>query len=232
MGNIDLKWRGTQSESRKRYVEKFDAEEVGRYETWVLQLSREDEEACLADIARGFQFREGMSVLDVGAGTGALCKILSHIPGLAMTALEPSPVMLAKLKAKVELNNVTVVEGFCDADNDSQHFDVSSFDVIVSRQLVNGLYDPLTAFKNWRQWLKTGGSVIVMDGLYDRSDWAGRWEYEVDILPLTACRTTSAVPYLLEEAGFNIDAVKYMEATNSMPSARTRRYIVFATKHA
>ena len=55
-----MKWRVTQSESRKRYIEKFDAEEVDRYETWVLQLTREDEEACLADIARVFQFREGI----------------------------------------------------------------------------------------------------------------------------------------------------------------------------
>jgi hypothetical protein len=86
------------------------------------------------------------------------------------------------------------------------------------------------AFKNWHRWLKAGGAVIVIEGLYDRPAWVGRWEEEVDLLPLSACRTTATVPYLLEQAGFNIDAVYYMNATNALPATRTQRYIVFASK--
>ena len=140
--------------------------------------------------------------------------------------------MLEKLKAKPELKNVTVVEGFCDSDSDHELFADSTFDVIVSRQLVNGLFDPLTAFQNWRRWLKEGGSVIVIDGLYSRSAWTGRWEDEIDVLPLSTCQTTSTIPYLLESTGFKINAVNYMKSTNLMPATQTKRYIVVATKHA
>jgi len=226
-----MSWRGTQSDSRKRYLEKFDSDEVDRYESWILQLTREDDEAVLSDISSVFKFSEGMSILDVGAGTGALCNILSKVPNLFLTALEPSPVMLEKLKAKPELNRVTVVEGFCDSHNDCDLFDDSSFDVIVSRQLVNGLFDPISAFKNWHRWLKNGGTVIVIDGLYDRSAWAGKWEEEIDVLPLSACQTTATIPYLLEATGFKVNTSNYMNSTNLAPSTRTKRYIVSATKY-
>lgn len=224
-----MRWRNTQAEARRRLLELFDADEVARYEGWIRQLTEADDAACLEDIARGFVFREGMTVLDAGAGTGALCKVLTRLAGLVVTALEPSPVMLATLKAKPELQHIKMVEGFCDAETDRDIFAAKTFDVIISRQLVNGLFDPLTAFRNWHHWLQPGGSVIVIDGLYDRSSWTGPWQQEVDVLPLSACRTTATVPYLLETAGFNVDNVYYMEATNSLPSARTPRYIVVAS---
>jgi SAM-dependent methyltransferase len=225
----EMTWRGTQKAARSRLLELFDEGEVARYDAWVLQLTAQDDAACLEDIAQGFVFREGTTVLDAGAGTGALCKILTCVPGVDVTALEPSPVMLAKLKAKPELKHVKTIEGFCDAEADRSIFSAATFDVIISRQLVNGLFDPLMAFRNWHHWLKPGGSVIVIDGLYDRSAWTERWQEEVDVLPLSACRTTAAIPYLLETAGFNIDGVHYMKATNSLPTTRTPRYIVFAS---
>lgn len=225
-------WRGTQAESRTRHIAKFDQDEVDRYESWILKLTDEDDAACLADIARHFQFGAGMSVLDVGAGTGALCKALTRVPGLVLTALEPCPAMIARLKAKPELSQVAVVEGFCDSEQDKHIFDEGRFDVILSRQLVNGLFDPLTAFRNWSRWLKDDGVVMVMDGLYDRSSWPEPWQTELDRLPLSVCQTISTVPYLLEAAGFKIDAVGYMEAVNARPSTRTKRYIVFATQGA
>ena len=225
-----MNWRGTQAESRQRYLEKYDRQEVECYESWVLELAEQDETACLADISRVFKFRAGMAVLDVGAGTGALSKMLTRITGLVLTALEPAPLMLDKLKAKPELRHVKTVAGFCDALADRTIFLPAAFDVIVSRQLANNLFDPLTAFGNWHHWLKPGGSVIVLDGLYDRTAWTDKWQQEVDVLPLSACRTTATVPYLLEAAGFNVDGVSYMEATNALPATRTQRYIVFASK--
>ncbi len=97
---------------------------------------------------------------------------------------------------------------------------------------MNGLYDPLSAFTNWHHWLKVGGAVIVLDGLYDRSAWSGTWEEEIDVLPVSACRTTALTPYLLEHAGFSVEAVTFMHQTNAMPSTRTQRYLVVARKQA
>lgn len=225
-------WRITQAESRARYLAKFDADEVEQYESWIRQLSRDDDLAFLNDLRAAFTFRHGMSVLDAGAGTGAMCRVLVNVPGLSVTAMEPAPAMLEKLKAKPELRGIRTLEGFCDSVDDRAHVPAASLDVIVSRQLVNGLFDPVQAFKNWHHWLKPGGSVIVVDGLYDRSSWTGRWAEEVDVLPVSACRSTALIPYLLEGAGFHIDVVSLMKETNAMPSTRTPRYLVSATKHA
>lgn len=225
-----MNWRGNQLESRTRHFANYDAEETERYDSWVRQRTEQDEEACLSDIALAFQFRAGMSVLDVGAGPGTMCKTLASIPGLSMTALEPSPAMLAKLRGKVELRQVRIVEGFCDGEDDRKYFEQCSFDVIVSRQLVNGLFDPLAAFKNWNFWLKPGGTVIVIEGMFDRSDWTGKWQEEVDVFPLSACRTTAMIPYLLEQAGFQITSVGLMKASNAISRSNVVRYQVVATK--
>lgn len=227
-----MDWRGSQAASRNRYLAKYDAAEVDRYDSWVGNLAPEDQEAYLADLDRVFPFGAGMAVLDAGAGTGTLCKILARLDGLSITALEPAPAMLARLRNQVELRSVVAVEGFCDASDDRRHFREAQFDVIVSRQLANGLFDPLTAFRNWQHWLSTGGAVVLIDGLYGRSAWTGRWEEEVDVLPLSACQTTALMPYLLEAAGLRVEAVEWMTATNAMPSTRTTRYVVVARKVA
>ena len=124
-------------------------------------LDREDEDAYLSDPAEVFTFRDGMRFLDAGAGTGTLCKMLSRVGRLSLTALEPAPAMLAKLEAKPELRGVRAVEGFCDAIEDRVHFEQDAFDVVLSRQLANCFFDPLAAFSNWYCWLKPAGAVVL-----------------------------------------------------------------------
>jgi SAM-dependent methyltransferase len=137
--------------------------------------------------------------------------------------------MLSLLKSKPELAQVIPVLGGCDRIEDRHLFRNSQFDLIVSRQVTNGLLDPLTAFRNWYDWLVPGGTVIVIDGFYGRDAWTGAWQEEIDVLPLSACQSLATVPYLLESTGFQIEAVAMMEATNRMPATRTKRYIVVAT---
>ena len=225
-----MSFRENHSESRDRYLAAYNAEEAIKYDGWVSALTEQDHDACLQDINRCVQFSEGMSVLDAGAGTGALCLTLSRVPGLRITALEPCPAMIDKLREKPQLSNVTTALGFCDHADDQSHFAAGEFDLIASRQLVNCLYDPLSAFRNWHYWLRPSGQVVVVDGLFDRTDWCGILEESVDSLPLSACRTTATTPYLLEQAGFKIDFVGFMDATNAMPRTRTERYMVVATK--
>jgi ubiquinone/menaquinone biosynthesis C-methylase UbiE len=184
-----MNWRNSQLDSRQRYLAKYDAVEMDWYEQWIEALTDEDDEACLHDIQLAFPFESGMTVLDAGAGTGTMCKIWMRMVGLKLFALEPVPAMIAKLKSKPELAPVAVVAGFCDSLADQAAFGKGKFDAIVSRQLVNGLFDPLTAFTNWYHWLKPSGYVEVMDGLFDRSGWTGQWAEEVDVLPMSACRS-------------------------------------------
>lgn len=74
-----------------------------------------------------------------GAGTGTLCGILLRQTGLSVTALEPVPAMLAKLRGTAELQGATTLEGFCDSIEDRVLFPAGRFDAIVSRQLVDAV---------------------------------------------------------------------------------------------
>ena len=134
------------------------------------------------------------------------------------------------LSAKPELAEVVVTNGFCDHPDDRVHYPERSLDVIASNLLVNCLYDPLAAFENWFCWLKPGGAVIVMDGLFLPSGWTGIWSEAVDMLPLSVCQSTATVPYLMEKCGYNVRHVGLMSAVNARPSTRTRRYLVIAKK--
>jgi SAM-dependent methyltransferase len=223
-------WRITRAQSRARYLAKFDAAGAADYHAAVGTLSEEDERACQADLARLLPLAPGAEVLDAGAGTGALTTVLTRLPGVTVTALEPAPAMLAILRGHPRLRGVKTVEGFCDAAEDRSLFPQGRFDAIVSRQLVNGLYDPLGAFANWSHWLRPGGAVLVIEGIYGRDAWIGAWSEEVDVLPLSATQSRATVPYLLEVAGFRVEAVRWLDTVNRRPATRTPRYAVLARR--
>ncbi len=225
-----MNWSQSREEYRQRLVNKYDASEATRYESYLGSLAREDEQAYLADMEMACSFRCGQKVLDVGAGTGALTKILTQVAGLQLTAMEPSLPMLELLRAKPELAEVKTVHSGCDRSADRSIFPESSFDIIVSRQVVNSLFDPLVAFENWLHWLKPRGRVLVIDGVYGRDGWTGVWEEEVDVIPLSACQSLATVAYLMESVGFEVDSVGWMPSTNKLPATRTKRYLVAATK--
>lgn len=223
-------WRICRAESRARYLAKFDAAGAADYHEAVGTLSEDDERAYQSDIERLLPLAAGADVLDAGAGTGALTSVLRRLPGVTVTALEPAPEMLALLRSHPRLQGVPTIEGFCDAVEDRSLFPPERFDAIVSRQLANGLYDPLGAFANWAHWLKPGGAVLVIEGIYGRDAWTGAWSEEVDVLPLSATQSRATVPYLLEAAGFRIESVDWMDAVNRRPATRTPRYAVLARR--
>ncbi|MCC9602171.1 methyltransferase domain-containing protein [Stieleria sp. JC731] len=223
-------FRQSQLDSRHQYLDAYDDIEAERFDQWTLALDEDDHQACLDDIASAFSFQPGMRVLDVGAGTGALSLSLRHIDGLELSALEPSLPMSDRYRAKDSLADVHLVNGFCDHTCDRKLFDEGQFDVIASRLLVNCLYDPLAAFSNWRHWLRPGGCLIVIDGLFDRDGWNGKWSDFVDSHPLSINQSMSLVPYLIEKSGFHLQHVGWMEQTNARPSTKTKRYIVVAEK--
>jgi SAM-dependent methyltransferase len=227
-----VSWRLTQAESRARYLARVDAAEAARYRALVGTLDEEDEAAYVADLAPIVRWPYGASLLDAGAGTGALTAVLACIPGVSVTALEPAPAMLELLCANPRLRHVSTVEGFCDSADDRPLFAAGHFDGIVCRQLVNGLFDPLAAFANWHHWLKPGGLVIVIEGIYGRDAWAGNPQEEVDVFPVSSTQSLATVPYLLETAGLRVESVGWMEGVNRRPKTRTPRYLVVARKAA
>lgn len=227
-----MNWQQNRAAARGRTARRYDAAEADRYGRmqglgW---LTAAEQDAYLADLQRVVEFRPGARVLDVGAGTGVCCSLLRRLPALELTALEPSPAMLAILAARPELAGVATVAGSCDEPDDRSHFAGGRFDFIVGRQVLNGLFDPLRAFGHWRHWLTPGGVVVMIEGLYGRDAWCGDWAEEVDALPLASTQSLATVPYLLEAGGFAIAAVERMTAVNALPTTRTPRYVVVASK--
>lgn len=225
-------WQTRRTAARGRHAARYDAAEAGAYGAmrglgW---LTTPEQDAYLDDLRRVVELKPGTRVVDVGAGTGVLCSVLVRLPGLALTALEPSAAMLDILRRRPELAGVVTVLGSCDAEGDEALFEPGRFDAVVSRQVTNGLFDPLRAFRHWHGWLRPGGVAVAIDGLYGREAWRGAWQEEIDVLPLSACQTMATVPYLLEAVGFRIRAVERMSAVNALPTTRTPRYVVVAER--
>ena len=65
-------WRISQADFRARLLAKMDEAHVQQYDSLVGQLDGQQQEAYRLDLARVLALRDGMSVLDVGAGTGSL----------------------------------------------------------------------------------------------------------------------------------------------------------------
>ncbi|WP_145215577.1 class I SAM-dependent methyltransferase [Planctomycetes bacterium TBK1r] len=225
-----MQWKADRQAARGRSADRYNSQAAEQYDgvPGLGTLSAEMQSALLADLQHVTTIFENADVLDVGAGTGALCSALTDLPLESITALEPSPSMLERLKTKPELKRVRPIVGSCDHDDDRTLFADSSFDVIASRKVVSSLFDPLVAFRNWHHWLRVGGHVVIIDGLFGRDSYVGDWAEEVDVLPLSTSQSMATVPYLLEAVGFTIEFVDLTHQWNQ--TARTPHYIVVASK--
>jgi ubiquinone/menaquinone biosynthesis C-methylase UbiE len=93
---------------------------------------------------------ENISVLDVGAGQGALSKLL-HEAGYKVFACEFSKNNF--VYDKVELKEANVAEYL--------PYDDNSFDIVVAAELIEHLLDQTTFFKECNRVLKPGGSLVI-----------------------------------------------------------------------
>lgn len=193
---------------------------------------RDDERALWrADIFAAIEPKTGSHVLDVGAGTGIFSQLFADW-GCAVVGLEPSAAMVAQAQAKqaaTAANPITYLVGDTHA---AEQFDAATFDLIVSRQVVCYFRDPLQVFANWHHWLKPGGQVMVIDGLWSSAGWGD--EALVDQLPLSCLQTRATSAYLLAKSDFRIthndwlfQVNTYLQAADTATSAR---YMIVATK--
>ena len=95
-------------------------------------------------------------VLDAGAGTGFLSLLLAA-QGYRVTAMDLSPGMLEKLRAKAARQGLDVEIVQADAASPPG----GPFDAVVERHLLWTLPDPGTALAAWRQAAPTGRLVLI-----------------------------------------------------------------------
>jgi SAM-dependent methyltransferase len=95
-------------------------------------------------------------VLDAGAGTGFLSLLLAA-QGYQVTAMDLSPGMLEKLRAKAARQGLDVEIVQADAASPPD----GPFDAVVERHLLWTLPDPPAALAAWRQAVPAGRLVLI-----------------------------------------------------------------------
>ncbi len=101
---------------------------------------------------------EGMRVLDVGAGTGALRPLLGEC---TYTALEPNPEYVATMSREMSQDGATIVQG---TSRDMELLD-GPFDRVLMIALLHHLDDATanTAFADAARLLVPGGRIVTLD---------------------------------------------------------------------
>ncbi|QNO37034.1 class I SAM-dependent methyltransferase [Protaetiibacter sp. SSC-01] len=107
--------------------------------------------------------REGMNVLDVGAGPGTITVDLARLvyPGKVI-GIDASEAVVAEASRLAEAQGVDNVE-FRVADAYAPGFDDGSFDVVHAHQVLQHLGRPVEALRAWRGLVSPDGIVAARD---------------------------------------------------------------------
>ena len=214
------------SELPQRMAHMYDAE-AERYEANIGHSlgTVAEQEAWQNDLRSVADLAADSRVLEVGAGTGTLTRLLATW-GCRVVGLEISAAMLAQATQGLPAH----VEFRLGDTHQADLFPAASFDWLISRHVVSHLYDPLRAFQNWAVWLRPQGQALVVEGFWPRADW----EDLADQLPLSCLQTRATIGYLLEQAGFVIQANRWLEQVNAYWEAREAgappRYVIVARR--
>ena len=139
-------------------------------------------------------------VLDAGTGTGFVAFLLAEL-GHHVTGLDVSEVMLARARAKAE--GVSEPPTFLLGDVADPALPASSLDLVICRHVAWTLLDPIGSFRAWRQLLRPGGRIVVMEWFSPTATW-DPYPAEVNAaLPLGHLRTPSQVETAVREGGFD-----------------------------
>lgn len=107
----------------------------------------------------------GPSVLEVGVGTGK--NMAYYPPGLTITAVDLSPRMLERARARAEHTGVTVE--LREADVQALPFTDASFDTVVGTFVFCSVPDPLLGLRELRRVLTPGGQLLLLEHVLTES---------------------------------------------------------------
>ena len=100
---------------------------------------------------------EYASILDIGCGTGALCKTLDD-KGLKVTGVDPSEGMLKQAKKKLAATDVDL---FKMIPRDRLPFDDNSFDVAITSYVAHGL-KPDERIKLYKEMRRVSKDIVII----------------------------------------------------------------------
>lgn len=152
-------------------------------------------------------------VLDLGTGSGYLAFLLADL-GYCVTATDLSAGMLAVAgeRAQHRATNDQYNPVFALGDAIAPAFAPESFDAITNRYVMWTLRDPLAALLNWKNLLRPGGRLVIVDApWFPNGLEANTTEGFVDHyggtianeLPLAQARSIQDTVALVRQAGFH-----------------------------
>lgn len=101
-----------------------------------------------------------LKALDVGTGPGFFAILMAEL-GYEVIAVDNSENMLMEAKKNADYAGYRIT--FAKGDAQTINMPDGSFDLIISRNLVWTLTEPLQAYKEWYRLLSPAGRVIVFD---------------------------------------------------------------------
>jgi len=107
-----------------------------------------------------------------------------------------------------------------DIETANQFYQESSFDLIICRQVVGHLTDPISTFRLWLEWLKPSGHIAIIDGLWSREDWSDEWHKYLDYFPLSCIQSWATLSYMMEQAGMAIVKKNWLDRVNHFEADR------------
>ncbi len=126
--------------------------------------SDQEKKAWMQILSSSLDNKQQLKVLDVGTGTGALAILLAEM-GHEVVGIDLSKKMLKIADEKA--SSLKLNAQFRVGDAEAPPFERESFHAIVCRHLLWTLPNPGKAIKEWKNLLKPGGRLVIIDG-----DWA------------------------------------------------------------
>ena len=120
------------------------------------------QQEMLRDYLSKISFPENANVLEVGCGTGAVCRVIADWPNVSkVMGVDPSPTLIGKAR---ELSDGVAGVEFEEGDGKSLRFDDASFDVVILHTILTHVPEPEAILAEAFRVLKSGGSLGLCDG--------------------------------------------------------------------
>lgn len=120
------------------------------------------QQEMLRDYLSQITFPKDAEVLEVGCGTGPICRVVAGWPNVVkVVGVDPSPVLLAKAR---ELSDGIARIEFEEANGKALRFDDQSFDVVILHTILTHVPEPEAILAEAFRVLKPGGSLGLCDG--------------------------------------------------------------------
>ncbi|MFE0805149.1 class I SAM-dependent methyltransferase [Streptomyces sp. NPDC058812] len=100
-------------------------------------------------------------VLDLGCGTGSL-SLLAAEQGHRVTGVDLSPAMVALARAKLAGRDAVFLTG----DAVAPPVGEQRFDTVLVRHVLWTLPDPGRVLRHWRELLRPGGRLVLVEGVW------------------------------------------------------------------